>query len=118
METLRLKLERKEIDVVLESDDGQETKYKLKELSGAERNKYLNKMTCRVKVGADGKAAGIKTFDGFQADLLGICLFNENDEVVSKESIENLPSSTQQILFEKAQSLSGLDNAEGTEKNE
>ena|GEM_PF-5081293 len=117
-ELIRLKLKCKEVDVILDGPDGEEKKYTLKELSGADRNKYLNKMSSRVKIGKDGKAMGIKNFDGFQADLLRISLFDENGEAVSVEEIEALPSSTQQELFEKAQQLSGLDNEPDSEKNE
>jgi len=106
---LRLKLERKEMPVILEGPNGEE-KFTLRELSGAERNKYLNKMTNRVKMTKDGKAAGIKSFDGFQADLLKLSLFDEGDEPVSVDVIEELPSSTQQKLFDEAQKLSGLDS--------
>lgn len=113
-EELRVSLRRKEVPVVLEDDEGGvEKKWTLRELDGTERNKYLNKMTSRVKISRDGKAVGIKSFDGFQADLLKVSLFDENDEPISVEEIEGLPSSTQQTLFEKAQELSGLDTDAG-----
>lgn len=113
-EELRVSLRRKEVPVVLEDDEGGvEKKWALRELDGTERNKYLNKMTSRVKISRDGKAVGIKSFDGFQADLLKVSLFDENDEPISVEEIEGLPSSTQQTLFEKAQELSGLDTDAG-----
>jgi len=116
---LRLKLNRKEIPVVLEDENGQEKKYTLKELSGAERNKYLNKMTNRVKTDRSGKAMGIKSFDGFQADLLKLCLFDDEENPVTEEMIEDLPASTQQEIFECAQKLSGLDmTVDEEEKNE
>ena len=116
-EILRLKLVRKETPVILEGEDGEEKKFTLKELNGAERNKYLNKMKHRVKMGADGKTATITDFNGFQADLLYVSLFDENNEAVPVAEIENLPSSTQQALFEKSQNLSALDVPD-TEKNE
>lgn len=118
-ECMRLSLVRKEVEVILEDENKQERKMVLRELTGADRNKYLNQMTSRVKIGKDGKAVGIKSFDGFQADLLGRCLYDENNELVTVEAIEELPSSTQALLFEKAQELSGLDktNEDGEAKN-
>lgn len=107
-ETLILSLQRAEVDVVLDGPDGEQKQWTLRELSGSERNKYLNKMTNRVKVGPGG-ATGIKSFDGFQSDLLCLCLVDEDGKPVSKEIIEDLPSKTQQVLFDKAQKLSGLD---------
>ena len=117
-ETIRLSLVRKEVSLILEDGEGEKT-WTLRELDGTQRNKYLNKMTSRVKMGAGGKAVGIKSFDGFQADLLKMCLFDENEEAVSIEDIEALPSSTQQEIFKKAQQLCGLedDKEKSEEKN-
>jgi len=115
-EVMRLSLERAEVDVVMETGHD-EVHWKLRELDGAERNRYLNKMTKRVKIGKDGKAVGISSFDGFQADLLTICLEDEKGCPVTKEVIEALPSKTQQLLFKKAQEISGLDN-EDDSKND
>jgi hypothetical protein len=112
---LKLKLERKETEVVLESESGEKT-YTLRELSGKERNTYLNKMKNRAKVDSKGNTT-ITSFDGLQSDLLCLCFFNDAGELVSKEEIENLPASTQQDLFDEAQKLSGLDNSD-IEKND
>jgi len=114
-EILRLELELKEVDVVLVDKEDNEKKYLLKELSGSDRNRYLNKMKNRVTTDKNGNVK-INTFDGMQSDLLTVSLFNEAGESVSKDEIEMLPSNTQQKLFEKAQELSGL-NSEASEKN-
>ena len=108
---MTLSLERAEVDVVLKGSDNEEHKWLLRELSGSERNRYLNKMTGRVKVGANG-ATTIKSFDGFQYDLLHLCLRDEEGATIDKETIEGLPSSTQQALFLRAQKISGLDTEE------
>lgn len=110
-DVIRLSLEKKEATVIMTKADGEEVEYTLVELTGRERNKYLNKMTSRVQM-KNGKAAGIKTFDGFQADLLKLCLLGPEKTLLTEEEIEALPSSAQMALFEKAQELSGLDNEE------
>jgi len=115
-EVLRLKAELEEQEVILETADGEERKYVLKELIGKQRNKYMNLMSGRMRVSPQGKVLGFKNFDGMQADLLMKCLYREGD-LVSQEEIEELPASTQQALFEKAQSLSGLDNDDQGEKD-
>lgn len=118
MDEVRISLNRKTVDVIIE-DDGTEKRYQLRELNGRERNKYLNQMSGRVKMGPTGKVVGIKSFDGFQSDLLVRCLFDENNEKVTADFVEDLPASAQAELFEKAQELSGLDNEEegNEEKN-
>ena len=117
-DVLRFDAVCKEIDVVLcDPSDKTEKDYKLKELIGRDRNKYLNKMKNRVKLDGKGQSLGIKTFDGFQADLLKISLFDpKTDDFVSEDFIEDLPSSTQMKLFNASQELSGLDNAKDSEE--
>lgn len=116
-ETLTLSLERAEVDVKLKGKDGVGHDWLLRELSGSERNRYLNKMKTRIKVGANG-ATSIKSFDGFQSDLLHLCLLDEEGERVAKDVIEGLPSSSQLALFNRAQKISGLDNEEDNEGND
>ena len=119
-EVLRLKAELAEVEVVLEpkDEDGEEKKFILRELIGKQRNKYMNKMTDRIRISPQGKVLGMKNFDGMQADLLSKCLYNDQDELVSVEEIEELPASTQQALFQKAQELSGLNQEQDEdEKN-
>jgi len=116
-QVMRLSLRRQEVTVIL-VDGQQERRWKLRELNGTERNQYLDKMSSRFKIGKDGKAVGIKNFDGFQADLLRASLLDEKGEPVSAEVIEALPSSTQQELFKRAQRLSGLDTEAQESKGE
>lgn len=118
-ETLKLTLKLKEVPVLLEGEDGRERKCALMELVGSDRNEYLNLLTNRVKTSKDGKNIGIKSFDGFQSDLLTRCFYDEDGELFEKDEIEKMPSSTQQALFEKASELSDL-NQEGKddEKND
>jgi len=120
-EIMTLDLDFNEVDVVLKGKDGREKKYLLRELDGAKRNNYLNKMTSRV-IMKDGKAVGMKSFEGFQSDLLKLSLFDEDGKPVSEEEIEGMPSRTQEKLFEKAEKISGLDKMENQqeekEKNE
>lgn len=108
-EVLRLPLICKEKSIILDGENGEEKKYTLRELTGTQRNIYLNKMTKRVKI-RDGKAIGINSFDGFQSDLLCNSLLDENGDLVLKEEIEGMPSSTQQTLFEESQKISSLED--------
>ena len=115
-EVLRLKAELAEVEVVLETEEGEERKFVLKELIGKQRNKYMNKMTDRIRISPQGKVLGMKNFDGMQADLLSKCLYNAEGELVTVDEIEELPASTQQALFQKAQDLSGLNQTEDDEE--
>ena len=118
VEALKVSIELKEIPVILEGKDGEENGC-LRELIGRERNKYLSKVTGRIKTDKTGKAVTLRSFEGMHSDLLGRCFYHENGELFTNEEIEELPSSTQQLLFDKAQELSGLNvNIEDEEKND
>ena len=104
---LRLSLKRKKIQVILEDENGVEGKYTLSELSGTERNSYLNKMTGRVKVDKNGQMTGIKSFDGFQADLLTLSLYDDEGTKVTKDFVESLPQGYDTWVGQEGLRLSG-----------
>ena len=103
------------IPVVLTDKDGVEKKYSLKELVGNARNLYLDTVKDRVIVDSEGEAIGMKTFKGMQSDLLSKCFYDSEDKLVSLDSIEDLPSSTQLTLYTEARILSALDTKEKEE---
>jgi len=116
---IRLSLDREEFPV----DLGDGKKYVLRELSGTQRDKYLNNLGGRVRTNADGKVTGMKNFDGLQANLLIRCLFEvqaEGKEVALKEAeIQKFPAKVQTALFNKAKTMSGMDDdAEDTAGND
>jgi hypothetical protein len=102
----------KQVDVVI---DG--ASYKLKELNGTLKGKYLQSMGSRVVINEQGKVAGMKSYEGLESALLCLCLFDSEDKAVPKVVIEKWPSTMLTSLFEAAQELSGL-NQEGQEKLE
>jgi len=116
MDELRVSKRLKVVPVIMEDGD-EEKAWKLKELDGVSRNKYLDKLKSRVKFNQGGQAS-ITSFDGFQAELLKRTLYNELDELVSVDEIESLPASTQQALFEASQKLSQLNEDKDAEKND
>ncbi len=117
MTVRKYKLDLKVEEILLEGEGGIEKKMKLIELSGAQRNNYLNLMKGRAKIDKAGKVT-ISSFDGLQSDLLTKSLFDESGEAATKEFIEELPASTQQSLFEDAQKLSGLDKGAGNKEED
>lgn len=114
-EDLSFNLDREEQNVVI---DGK--KYVLIELTGAERDSYLNNVGNRLKTGVDGKPAGIKDFNGMQAFLVSLslkCLETGNPVPVKINEIQQWPARVVKELFNKAKKLSALDE-DGEEKNE
>ena len=112
---MKLSLKLTEVPVTLERGDGTEVKYVLRELSGKGRDRYLSRMSNRLKYNNAGKPVGMKSFDGLQASLLILCLYNEDDALVTEEELQVWPASAQDALFQKAQEISAL-NTEGEEE--
>lgn len=119
-ESLEFSLDRRTIPVVLnDSKTGTSRTYALRELDGTERDRYLNLLAARTKVGKDGKPQGIKDFKDLQADLVSKSLLDDNGENVPTNMIQKWPVSVQAKLFKMAQKLSALeDESEKEAKND
>jgi hypothetical protein len=102
---LKFTLQRKEVPVEID-----ERKYVLKEMDGYHRDMYLNIVTKSQTGSADGRTIRVKNFEGLQAKLINLCLFNESGENVATEEIQKWPAAMQTELFREAQSLNGLDD--------
>lgn len=117
-EPLRFELRLNRRDVVLvDPETDEEKNYYLLELDGTERDGYLNTVSSRIRVGADGKGQ-VKNFDGFQATLIAKSLHDaDTNEKVQLKVIQKFPAKVQGALFKAAQDLSGLDlEVEGEEE--
>ena len=86
--------------------------YVLVELDGKQRDRYLNGLGSRLRVAKDGKAAGVKNFDGLQASLVAASLkriiFDGGREPVTVATIQAWPAQVVSGLFDAAKVLSAL----------
>jgi len=83
--------------------------YEIREMTAAARDAYMDTLSERVVIDKEGKAAGIKKFDGMQAELVSRCLFLKSDgSQVTKETIQGWPASTVASLFDECQTLNHL----------
>lgn len=106
MARFSLVLKSKEVELV--DDKGEVKVYVVRELTGAQRDKFLNIVGNKISYNAQGKAV-VKDFEGFQSNLLINCLYDNNNKLVAAKEIELWPSSLVNELFKIAQNLSGLD---------
>jgi hypothetical protein len=114
-DTPSFSLELREQAVILNGKEGP-VEYKLREMDGDSRDKYLNSQNAKVKI-QDGKAVGLRTFEGCQSSLLSRCLFRD-DILVPEKVIQSFPSSVLQKLFDLAQEINLLnDTADKEAKN-
>jgi len=107
MEELKFSLKLKEIPVNITDVDGQEKSYTLRELTGAQRDTFLDEMGSRLKY-AGGKIQGLTNYKGLQASLVSLCLHDDKGNSIKKEIIQSYPASVLSDLFDAAQDLSGL----------
>jgi hypothetical protein len=99
----------REEPIILRGPDGQVARSLImREMLGPGRAKYLNKVQARIKI-AGGQAAGMTTFEGMNADLLEMCLFDaETQQPVKRAEIETWPAGMQEQMFKQAQRLNAL----------
>lgn len=108
---LDLCLTLEEFPVRITDRNGVTKDYKLVELTGLERDKWLNTMAARVKMSGDGKPQGISSFDDMQANLITKCLFDAEGKTVPVAMIRGWPAKVQQALFKKIEDMNGLSDA-------
>ena len=116
MEPLQFKTKLQSRPVVLEAEDGAQSQYELREMTVAERDKYLNTVSSRMRFDANGKPCGIRNFDGMHADLLTRCMFKMNPDgsstPVTKKEVDAWPSASSAVIFSAAQELNQLNRAD------
>jgi len=104
--SMQFSLDFDEVSVKLGDED-----YLLRELSGKDRDKYLNNVGGRLKTDKNGNE-GVKNFDKMQAALLSLALKKINEEgtleSVSIEFIQGIRASVQKVLYDTARELSGF----------
>ena len=116
---LKFSLVLKEVSVCVSDAEGVEQTYTLRELTGKQRDTYLNKMGDRMKFNEAGKTEGLSNYEGLQSGLLSLSLRDGNGELVKEVVLQGWPASVLSDLFDVAQELSGLDKgAEAKAKNE
>ena len=110
--SLKFNLKASAVQVTLEGGAGP-TDFELREMTAAARDSYLDAVGERVTIDKEGKPAGIKKFDGMQADLIARCLYDRSSgEAVTREVIQTWPSSVVASLFNEAQKINHLSGAE------
>lgn len=117
-EIKKFSLRRKQTKIVMENADGLEQEYSIRELSGRERELYLDKVSAKIKYDENGKAIGMTSYDGMHSSLLSKCLFDEKGKNVPEETIMEYPSSVVGEIFKIAQEINALgEEAQDEAKN-
>lgn len=116
MSKLTFDLDRKEQEVEIGGEA-----YVLVELDGKQRDKWMNDLGARIRLGKDGKAQGLKSFDNMQAGLISASLkkiVGDERKPVSMETIQSWPARVSGGLFDAAKELSGLEDESDKDSDE
>ena len=108
MNNLQLKLRTRRWDVELIEVDGSKKNYEVRELKSAERDRYLDSLSKRLRVDVKGNVVGINSYDGMQADLLTRCMHDSVGNKVEKKQLDEWPGYVVGELYRVAQELNGL----------
>lgn len=96
--------------------------YVLVELNGKQRDVYLTGVGKRVRLGPDGKPAGMNDVNGLEASLITLALFTNDPgaprEPVPANTIQGWPSRVVTALFEKCFAMNKLGKDTPAEKND
>lgn len=92
--------------VEIENEQGVVEVWTLKELTGADRNRFLNVQGKKIKT---QNGVEVKDYTGLCSDLLCLCLVSPHDKLVTAAEVDSWPSEMQMDIFKDAISLSGLD---------
>lgn len=112
----------KQETVKIANAEGVVEEYTIREMNGQQRDLHMNATGNRVRW-VDGKTAGIKDFNGMQADLLTRCLYGPDGKIVTAGAIQAWPATLVSALYKRAQALNAIsgkgaaDDAEDEAKN-
>lgn len=101
MKSYTLKLE-----TILFELDGD--KYVIKELTGKQRDQYLEEIHKRTRYDKSGKPVGMTSVSNIQGDLLKRCVYNADNVLVPLEDINGWPSQVVADIYADALRLSKL----------
>jgi hypothetical protein len=120
-DAVRISVLRKSQPVELELAEGELLLYAIKEMTGAQRDEYLNKVTQKTTRDASGEVVGMKDYKGLYSTLLSFCLYDADSKLIPESKIQEWPDTAQKALFDIAIELNGLKAKkadEGSEKND
>ncbi len=105
-----LSLIAESVEVKIKDMSGQVQTYTLRDISGDERDAYIDMQVARLRYGPDGTPGGIKSMAGLMAKLVSLCLYDPTGKRVDEKEVKKFPSALQSVLFQKAKTLCGLDD--------
>ena len=130
VERLEFSLKLEQIPVTLVSKEGTKSEYVLSAFDGESRDTWFDYINDRMQLTKEQEVkpgtkkeedtkVKFKRFQGVQAKLVGMCLFNSDNVAVSEAEILKFPAVVLSKLFDHCQKMNALDEpAKAKAKNE
>lgn len=120
-ERKKFTLKRKEIPIDIEDSEGKIRTYRMVEMEGTLRDRYMTDISHRMKTGPDGKPTGmLRDVTKLHSSLLNLCLFDDQNTAVTVDNLQKWPATVLSELYEMALDLNALreqDKEEEASKN-
>jgi len=117
-ETRKFSLRPNTVPLTIQTEKGEES-FELREMTAANRDKYLDAVQTRLVRDQSGKVITIKRYHEMQSELisLGLVRIQENGAALAipTTEIQKWPSGLVQELYEMAQKLNKLGEDKGKE---
>jgi len=102
-----LRLRRREQVVDLEDEQGLPRRYVVREMTGLERDQFVQATEARTRRDPAGKVTS-RTSEGLSQLLLSLALRDETGVAVARATLDGWPTTTVEALAEVALTLSGF----------
>ena len=99
---MKISLIRKSVPVALEFDAGVELQYSVREMSGAQRDKYFSLMQSKTAFDEQGEVTGVKEFSGIYSTLLALTVYDDKVTLVKESIIQEWPDAAQKAQIGRA----------------
>ena len=109
MANLSFSLKLEELSINITDAEGTEQVYTIRELTGEQRDRYLNTIGGRMKFNSAGKMAGLNNYKDLQSGFLALCIYDNENKLVPVKTLQSWPASVLEEIFKIAQKLSGMD---------
>lgn len=99
---------RREKKVEIEFEPGIPKRFVVREMLGADRQKWQKRQRARYGTDFQGQPAGVAEFEGMEADLISCCLFDENNRAVPASTVNGWGSSVQSFLYQLCLAINAI----------
>lgn len=94
--------------VTLADANGNEVKYALTQMTGAQADAYRASQAAKVRLDGEGNVVEFRDFTGQYVDLLSVCMKKATGETVSKDELYSWPDDVLKELHKAAAKLNKM----------